>query len=107
VTLRFTDAAVDLVCSASDGVPRVINLVCDRTLARAARTSTMRLDAEHVLGAIDDLRLPVARGLRSPMGTSLNRKAMAQSPSVIKLSTDPVEVWSVRLNGLPSPTGVA
>ena len=65
ITLLFTDAAIDLVCAASSGIPRVINRVCDRALARAARAATMKVDAEHVLGAIDDLKLPIAR-LRSP-----------------------------------------
>jgi type II secretory pathway predicted ATPase ExeA len=78
VTLRFTDAAIDLICSASDGIPRVINLVCDRALARAASAGTMRVDAEHILGAIDDLKLPMARGLRSP---ALERPGPQQKPS--------------------------
>jgi len=58
-TLRFTDAAIDLVCDASSGIPRVINLICDRALLRAARAGTMTVDAEHILGAVDDLKLPV------------------------------------------------
>jgi hypothetical protein len=66
ITLQFTDAAIDLVCAASSGIPRVINRVCDRALARAARAATKKVDAEHVLGAIDDLKLPIAR-VRSPV----------------------------------------
>jgi type II secretory pathway predicted ATPase ExeA/cell division septation protein DedD len=60
-TLQFTDAAIDLVCAASSGIPRVINLVCDRALLRAARSRTMTVDVEHIVWAVDDLRLPVAR----------------------------------------------
>jgi hypothetical protein len=63
-TLQFTDAAIDLVGAASSGTPRVINLICDRALFRAAGACTMTVDAEHVLGAVDDLKLPVARSLR-------------------------------------------
>ena len=63
--LSFTDAAIDLISAASSGIPRVINLVCDRALFRAARARTMKVDAEHILGAVDDLRLPAATGLRA------------------------------------------
>ena len=34
-TARFTDAAINMVSVASGGIPRVINLVCDRALFRA------------------------------------------------------------------------
>jgi general secretion pathway protein A len=64
--VQFTDAAIDLVCAASHGVPRVINLVCDRALLRAARSRTMRVEAEHVAGAVDDLKLTVAETSRVP-----------------------------------------
>ena len=63
-TLKFTDAAMDLVFEASSGIPRVINLVCDRALLRAAGAATATVDAEHMLGAVDDLKLPVARSSR-------------------------------------------
>jgi general secretion pathway protein A len=66
--VQFTDAAIDLVGTASNGIPRVINLVCDRALFRAAHSRTPRVDAEHVLWAVDDLRLPIAQTLRRPSG---------------------------------------
>jgi type II secretory pathway predicted ATPase ExeA/cell division septation protein DedD len=62
--VQFTDAAIDIVFSASEGIPRVMNLVCDRALLRAARSQTMTVDAEHVVFAVDDLKLPAAQ--RSP-----------------------------------------
>jgi type II secretory pathway predicted ATPase ExeA len=64
-TLSFTDAAIGLVHAVSSGIPRVINLVCDRALGRVARTGKMRVDTEHVLGALDDLGLHVPRNLRT------------------------------------------
>ena len=66
--VQFTDAAIDLVGTASNGIPRVINLVCDRALFRAAHSRTPRVDAEHVLWAVDDLKLPAAQTLRGPFG---------------------------------------
>jgi cell division septation protein DedD len=63
-TVHFTDDAIDLVCAASGGIPRVINLVCDRALSHAARCRTMTVDAEHIEWAVDDLKLPAARTSR-------------------------------------------
>ena len=58
-SVQFTDAAIEFVWAASHGTPRVINLVCDRALLCAARSRTMRVEAQHVVWAVDDLRLPV------------------------------------------------
>jgi type II secretory pathway predicted ATPase ExeA/cell division septation protein DedD len=66
--VQFTDAAIDLVGTASNGTPRVINLVCDRALFRAANSQTLTVDAEHVVWAVDDLKLTVAQPLRAPFG---------------------------------------
>jgi general secretion pathway protein A len=64
--VQFTDAAIDIVSSVSDGIPRVMNLVCDRALLRAARSQTMTVDAEHVVWAVDDLKLSAARMSPAP-----------------------------------------
>jgi general secretion pathway protein A len=66
--VRFTDAAIDLVGNASNGTPRLINLVCDRALLRAAHSRTWTVDSEHVVWALDDLKLPVARTLGAQFG---------------------------------------
>jgi type II secretory pathway predicted ATPase ExeA/cell division septation protein DedD len=57
--VQFTNAAIEFVWAASHGIPRVINLVCDRALLCAARSRTMRVEGQHVVGAVDDLGLPV------------------------------------------------
>jgi general secretion pathway protein A len=64
--VQFTDAAIDLVCAASGGIPRVINLVCDRALVGAARSLTTTVDANHIAWAVDDLKLPVVQTLGAP-----------------------------------------
>jgi len=63
--LHFADAAIDLIWAVSRGIPRVINLVCDRALLQAARASTKAVVAGHVNAAIDDLQLPVAPTVRA------------------------------------------
>jgi MSHA biogenesis protein MshM len=61
-TRHFTEAAIDMVYAASGGVPRVINMLCDRALSRANYADTI-VDAEDLLGAIQDLQLPVVATL--------------------------------------------
>jgi general secretion pathway protein A len=64
VTLRFSDNAIDVVFAASGGVPRLINLVCDGALKRAAEAGTMTVDVEQVVGAVDAAGLPVSSTFR-------------------------------------------
>jgi len=95
-TLHFTDAAIDVVYEASSGIPRVINLVCDRALFRAGRDGTMMVDAEHILGAVDDLKLPVARRLRAlPWDKA--------ETNLESFSTESVEVPAPREEPQPQP----
>ncbi len=58
--VQFTAAAVKVLWAVSTGIPRVINLLCDRALLCAARAPTTTVDAEHVRWAVDDLMLPFA-----------------------------------------------
>jgi type II secretory pathway predicted ATPase ExeA/cell division septation protein DedD len=55
--VSFTEPAVNLINNASGGIPRVINLLCDRALFRAARAGTSLVAHDHVLGAADDLKI--------------------------------------------------
>ena len=77
--VQFTDAAVELVRAASNGIPRVINLVCDRALLRAACTRKVRIDADIVQWAVDDLRMPVGGAVQAPWDHALE-SFPAESP---------------------------
>jgi general secretion pathway protein A len=55
--LEFTPAALEAVHEGSSGVPRLINRVCDRALARAYVSGSMRIEEEFVRSALDDLGL--------------------------------------------------
>ena len=46
--VRLTDEALDLVRAASGGVPRVINLICDRALAQGHMARTSRIGPDLV-----------------------------------------------------------
>ena len=56
--VRLTDEALDLVHAASGGVPRVINLLCDRALTHGHFSRTSRIGPDLVRAALTDLRLP-------------------------------------------------
>ena len=57
-TTCFDDEAVDLVVATSGGIPRIINLLCDRAMFRAAQSQSRTVACEHVMGAADDLKMP-------------------------------------------------
>jgi general secretion pathway protein A len=52
----FTDAALSEVYRFSGGIPRVVNLVCDRALLSAYAESAARIDAAYVKRAAAELR---------------------------------------------------
>jgi general secretion pathway protein A len=65
--LQFASDAIDLIAAASSGIPRVVNLICDRALLQAARARKTMVDAQHVATAIGELKLPIASAAQRPM----------------------------------------
>ena len=68
--VRLTDEALDLVHAASGGVPRVINLLCDRALTHGQFARTSRIGPDLVRAALSDLRMPLpasAAGIAPPV----------------------------------------
>lgn len=59
--LAFDDAALDLVQRVSGGVPRVINLVCDRALTIGAQSDARVITTQMIDAAVASLGLPTAR----------------------------------------------
>jgi general secretion pathway protein A len=55
--LRIAEEALDEVFAASGGVPRVVNLVCDKALAHGERAGTFLIGAELVRAGLAELRL--------------------------------------------------
>jgi len=54
-TVSFSQDAVNLVHRASTGIPRMINIICDRALTAAFISSDRSVGAAHVVRAIDEL----------------------------------------------------
>jgi general secretion pathway protein A len=59
--VTFTPSAFALVHALSGGVPRMINLICDRSLMAASQKQTSRIAEEHVVHAAGQLSLDVPR----------------------------------------------
>ncbi len=60
--VTFTPKAFDLVHSIASGVPRMINLICDRALMVACEKQTSRITEEHVVGAAAQLGQEIPKG---------------------------------------------
>lgn len=100
--VRFTDTATELVYAASTGIPRVVNLVCDRALTRAARMQTTRVDADHVAWGVNDLKIPVPETPKIslvPRQTDSNGQSAAAQSSEPPAHSSPSDV----ADALPPP----
>ena len=60
-SVTFTAKAFDLVHALSGGVPRVINLICDRSLMVASQRLVSRINEDHVVGAATQLSIDVPK----------------------------------------------
>ena len=69
VRLEFTGGALETVHLASGGVPRLINLVCDRALQRAFEARRRTIDRDLVTAAVRDLDLD-ERHAHADIGTA-------------------------------------
>jgi general secretion pathway protein A len=61
-SVTFTPKAFDLVHSISGGVPRMINLLCDRALMIGCEKQTSRIAEEHVVHAAKQLGQEIPKG---------------------------------------------
>jgi len=61
-SVSFTPRAFDLVHAISGGVPRMINLLCDRSLMEACEKQLSRISEEHVVLAAAQLGLEIPKG---------------------------------------------
>jgi general secretion pathway protein A len=64
--IQFTDAALDEVYDVSRGVPRLVNLVCDRALQHGHRERAIQIQPRLIARAAEDLGL-MARDEQAPV----------------------------------------
>ncbi|MDP2320170.1 MAG: AAA family ATPase [Acidobacteriota bacterium] len=78
-SVSFTPKAFDLVHAVSGGVPRMINLLCDRALMVACEAQTSRITEEQVVQSAAQIGLEVpkgkVRGERSAAATRSSKRS--------------------------------
>ncbi len=79
--VEFSASALDDVYRGSGGVPRLVNLICDRALQKGHIRRTARIEPEIIAGAMADLDLSVSEA-PEPRGLSaaMPRDTPAQTP---------------------------
>jgi general secretion pathway protein A len=97
-TVSFTPKAFDLMHALSGGVPRVINLVCDRSLMVACQRQVSRITEDHVVGAATHLSIDVPKnklkGERPEGEAAPSRwRWVAATIIVVLLATGGVFAW--------------
>ena len=118
-SVTFTPKAFDLVHAISSGVPRMINLVCDRALMVGCDKQTSRITEEHVVGAAAQLGQDIPKGKIKGEGASTASSAakrctirmaaglgaIAAIAAVVYLLGNPFSLWSAGAapGGPPAP----
>jgi type II secretory pathway predicted ATPase ExeA/cell division septation protein DedD len=95
--VSFSPLALDIIYTVSAGIPRVVNLVCDRALARGQHEQVAVVSPGIVAKAIEDLRLapgpvtPDVRTDRVPVERSQTTDAWAPVVSAAAVSAPTAE----------------
>ena len=63
---QFTPSALAAVCQISKGIPRIVNVVCDRSLEAGCALQARTIDRPLVLAAASRLKLPVPSAAKPP-----------------------------------------
>jgi type II secretory pathway predicted ATPase ExeA len=93
----FTDSAMAAIAKLSGGVPRVVNVLCDRALERAHQLGLARVDVKAALSAARTLQFPVPLALR----VREHRWYLAAAAALVVVST--IGWWAVRTHVVPWP----
>jgi hypothetical protein len=107
-SVTFTPKAFDLMHALSGGVPRVINLICDRSLMVACQRQVSRITEDHVVGAATHLSIDVPKNKlkgERPEGEAepSRRRWVPAAIIVVLLAAGGVIAWSINRFELLSP----
>ena len=81
-SVTFTPKAFDLVHSISGGVPRMINLLCDRALMVGCENQTSRIAEEHIVRAAGQVGQEIPKGtIKGELSTTTEATAAMAMPS--------------------------
>jgi general secretion pathway protein A len=57
----FTPKALSMICSHAQGIPRIINILCDNALLKGYRLSKKRIDVDIICQSVRDIESPFLR----------------------------------------------
>ena len=100
--VAFTPAALAAIATFSHGVPRIINVLCDRALERGYAREARTIDGAHVLGAAVQLKLNAAPGTRR-----VDVRIVAAAAAVAALIAVGIGTHSLWIPGAPRTEAVA
>jgi type II secretory pathway predicted ATPase ExeA/cell division septation protein DedD len=90
--IAFASAAIELIHAASNGVPRLVNIICDRALSHAHLERLSVIGPPVVAGAMDELQLTsgqisvggqvIERSMVAPVAPELRAVAATAPPPV-------------------------
>jgi general secretion pathway protein A len=97
-SVTFTPKAFDLVHSISGGVPRMINLLCDRALMVGCEKQTSRITEDHVVGAAAQLGQDIPKGKikgeRAPAKSSpSSKRTIALVAAAVVIAAIAATIW--------------
>ena len=87
--IAFASAAIEMIHAASNGVPRLVNVICDRALSRAHVERLSVIGPPVVTGAIDELQLVSSQV--ATLGQVVERTSPTASGPSAAVSTLPRE----------------
>ena len=102
--IAFASAAIDLIHAASNGVPRLINIICDRAMTHAQEARVSMIGASLVSDAIDELQ--IVSGQISMGGQVVERipiRPIAPEPTRADSTPPPMAAASVAPAVAPAP----
>jgi len=96
---KFTQKAISLICSHAQGIPRIINILCDNAFVLGYALSQERIDVNVIREVIKDIEGPSSKKtILSSMTTALRK--FRPSPIRLKLSAcydcDSERNWTIQ-----------
>jgi general secretion pathway protein A len=104
----FTAAALQMVFEISDGIPRLINQVCDNALLSAAAQKTKQIDAALIIDLVNENKVMAAPPLmplkRDPVAAVHDDPPVPeQEPLPVVLADTPVQAAAAVIPAEPKP----
>ena len=103
--VQFSDSAIATLFKASGGVPRLINLICDRSLQRGFKSRAMLIESSLILEAVTSLGIeaPVAEAevTRVELPAEVKKLAVVAPAAVAPAPKAPAAIEIIKPSAMP------